>query len=77
LTVTEKLLPLATGVWKVNAPLAVTDRASVPLSRRVRPEPLKPDTVPPIIYVVVEQLMTMLEISDDETVPAPFFTEQV
>src|SRR5579871_1665158 len=47
-TVTWKELPAATLLWKVKAPFALTVRSSPPLSRRTRPDPLSPATVPPI-----------------------------
>jgi hypothetical protein len=52
-TVTAYASPLATAVANVNAPFAVTGKLSPPLSASTKPVPVKPVTVPPIVYVVV------------------------
>src|SRR4029077_6793257 len=51
LTVTAYAVPLATDVANVNVPLAVTERLSLPLSCKTRPEPVSPVTEPPIVAV--------------------------
>ena len=40
------------GVAKVKAPLAEIGRLSPPLSRSTRPVPVRPETVPPMVYAV-------------------------
>ena len=48
-TVTEYVLPAATGFANVTAPLALTDSGSVPLLDRIRPVPERPETVAPTV----------------------------
>jgi hypothetical protein len=56
-TVTAYAPPFATAVWKVNetdVPVpGVMVSLSVPLSIKTKPVPVKPVTVPPIVYVAV------------------------
>ena len=43
-------------MWNVNEPLAVTERASPPLSSRTSPDPARPLTPPPTVNALVVQV---------------------
>ena len=62
---------------KVNdvAPAAMV-RLLVPLSCRTKPVPVRPEMVPPMVYVVVEHVTATL-VTFPVAVPLPFATEQV
>ena len=76
-TVTMYAPPLGICVLKVNdvAPAAMV-RLLVPLSCRTRPVPVRPEIVPPMVYVVVLQV-TATFVTFPVAVPLPFVTEQV
>ena len=76
-TVTAYVPPLATAVAKVNEPLVVTLRVSLPLSCSARPVPTSPVTVPPIVYVFVVQAIATSATSVAPTTPVPRVTTHV
>ena len=62
----------------MNAPLAVTVRASPPLFLSVTEEPLaKPPTVPPTLNVVVEHTILTFDTSALRPVPEPLEAVQI
>ena len=69
-------LPCATRVVKVNAPLVMRDKSSPRLfcSTTV---PTSPLMVPPMVYVLGEQLIETLVTSAEPMVPEPLVTMQV
>ena len=77
-TVTAYAAPLASGVANVNAPFALRVSASPPLFRSVTESPVaRPETVPPTVYVFVEQVMLTFVTLADAMVPEPLPTTQV
>ena len=71
-------MPTATEVGKVNVPLALINKAAVPLFSKVTEVPLlNPETVPEMVLLIVEHAMVMFETFADPTVPVPLLTEQV
>src|SRR3569833_1430807 len=75
-TVTEYGAPSATGVAKVNGPLALMTRLSPPLFWRMT-VPAKPERLPPMVYVLVEQVTDTLVTFTAPTMPVPLPTVQV
>src|SRR3569833_2811101 len=75
-TVTEYGAPSATGVAKVNGPLALMTRLSPPLFWRVT-VPARPETVPPVEYVLIEQVTDTPVTLPPPTIPLPLATTQV
>ena len=71
------MLPLVREVAKVKAPFALTARSSPPLFRSTRPVPLRPVTVPPMVYLFAVQLTETLVTLAPATVPEPFETVHV
>ena len=68
------------AVEKVNGPFPPMDRLSAPLSWRTSPDPFRPLTVPPTVYVgigSVMQLTTTLVTFALPTIPEPLLTVQV
>ena len=75
-TVTLYVLPAFNGVLKVNevAPDA-TEKLFPPLFCSTNPDPVNPEIVPPIVYVVVEHA-TCTFVTFPFAVPLPFVTVQ-
>ena len=71
---------MVSEVAKVKVPLEPTARSSPPLFRSTRPVPVRPLTVPPMVYLgggLVTQLTETLVTLTPATVPEPFETVQV
>ena len=77
-TVTAYAAPLASGVANVKTPFALRVSESPPLFCSVTESPVaRPETVPPTVYVLVEQVMLTLVTLADPIVPIPLLTVQV
>ena len=68
---------MVSEVAKVKVPFEPTARSSPPLLRSMRPVPVRPVTVPPIVYLFPTQLTETLVTLAPATAPEPFETVQV
>src|SRR4051794_29160932 len=77
LMVTAKVVPLLIAVGKTKLPVGPKTRSSPALFCRTMLPPTRPMTLPPMVYLLVTQVIRMSVIAAFVTVPVPIVTAQV